>query len=164
MSNYKIIGIGLPYYIILAAVLLVAIALGVLPTGMIGAFSFLMIFGALLELIGDHLPIVKTFFGGGPIVVIFGSAALVYFHILPDVVSENITIFMTDGGFLDFYIAALITGSILGMSKKLLVKAAVRYLPCILGGVVAALGLVSIVGLLFGQYPGESMAYIGIPI
>lgn len=164
MSHYKIIGIGLPYYIILAAVLLVAIALGVLPTGMIGAFSFLMIFGALLELIGNHLPIVKTFFGGGPIVVIFGSAALVYFRILPDIVSENITIFMTDGGFLDFYIAALITGSILGMNKKLLVKAAVRYLPCILGGVVAALGLVSIVGLLFGQSPGESMAYIGIPI
>ena len=29
-------------------------------------------------------------------------------------------------GFLDFYIAALITGSILGMNRDLLVKAAVR--------------------------------------
>ncbi|SJZ69722.1 2-hydroxycarboxylate transporter family protein [Garciella nitratireducens] len=164
MNNYKIMGIELPYYIVLAIIILIAVTLRVLPIGMIGAFAFMMIFGSLLELIGNHLPIIKTFFGGGPIIVIFGSAALVYFHILPEIVSENITIFMTDGGFLDFYIAALITGSILGMSKKLLVKAAVRYLPTILGGVTVALGLVSIAGLLFDQSPGESMAYIGIPI
>src|SRR5699024_3898098 len=164
MSNYKIMGISLPYYIMLAVIIIVAVMLGVLPTGMIGAFVFMMTFGALLELIGNHLPIIKTFFGGGPIVVIFGSAALVYFNILPEAVTENVTTFMKGGGFLDFYIAALITGSILGMSKKLLVKASVRFLPTILGGVVVALALVSVVGMLFGQSPGESMGYIGIPI
>lgn len=164
MNNYKIMGVSLPYYIMLAIIVLAGTALGVLPTGMIGAFAFMMIFGALLELIGNHLPIVKTFFGGGPIVVIFGSAALVYFNILPEPVTENVTTFMKGGGFLDFYIAALITGSILGMSKKLLVKASVRYLPTIFGGVIVALALVSVVGMLFGQSPGESIAYIGIPI
>lgn len=71
---------------------------------------------------------------------------------------------MTKGGFLDFYIAALITGSILGMNRKLLIKAAIRYLPCILGSVIMALLLVGGVGLLLGKSVGESIAYIGIPI
>ena len=41
------------------------------------------------------------------------------------------TFFKPTGAFLDFYIAALITGSILGMNRKLLVKAAARYFPAI---------------------------------
>ena len=164
MKEYKIMGISLPVYLTLLVLLLVAIALNVLPGGMIGAFAFMMIIGALLDVIGNNTPIVKTFFGGGPIVIIFGSAALVYFNILPEAVTTNVTTFMKGGGFLDFYIAALITGSILGMNKKLLIKAAVRYLPCILGGVVVSLLFVSLGGMLFGQSPGESIAYIGIPI
>ncbi len=164
MKDYKIMGISLPLYTILLVVLLGAIALGVLPTGMIGAFAFMMIIGALLDVIGNNTPIVKTFFGGGPIVVIFVSSALVYYGILPKAVTTNINTFMKGGGFLDFYIAALITGSILGMSKKLLLKAAVRYFPTILGGVAVALGLVALGGLAFGMSPSEAIAYIGIPI
>lgn len=164
MKNFKIMGLSLPVYFILLAVLLVAIFMGVLPKGMIGAFAFMMIVGALLDLIGNNTPIVKTFFGGGPIVVIFGSAALVYFNILPKEVTDNVTTFMKGGGFLDFYIAALITGSILGMSRKLLIKAAIRFFPTIVGGVIVALGLVALGGMAFGQSPAESMAYIGIPI
>jgi len=71
---------------------------------------------------------------------------------------------MKGGGFLDFYIAALITGSILGMNKKLLIKASLRYFPTIIGGVAVSLAFVALGGLLFGQAPGESIAYIGIPI
>ncbi|MGB4438586.1 MAG: 2-hydroxycarboxylate transporter family protein, partial [Sedimentibacter sp.] len=161
---YKIMGINLPVYLTLLIVLLIAIIFDVLPGGMIGAFAFMMIIGALLDVIGNNTPIVKTFFGGGPIVIIFGSAALVYFNLIPESVSANVTTFMKGGGFLDFYIAALITGSILGMSKKLLVKAAVRYFPTIIGGVVVSLLFVALGGMLFGQSPGESIAYIGIPI
>jgi len=164
MKDYKIMGINLPVYFTMFIVLLVAIILDVLPGGMIGAFAFMMIIGALLDVIGNNTPIVKTFFGGGPIVIIFGSAALVYFKLIPESVSENVTTFMKGGGFLDFYIAALITGSILGMSKKLLVKAAVRYFPTIIGGVVVSLLFVALGGMLFGQSPAESIAYIGIPI
>lgn len=157
-------GVSLPIYIALFIILMVSIFLGVLPGGMIGAFAFMMIVGALLDLIGNNTPIVKSFFGGGPIVIIFGSAALVYFKILPESVVETVDVFMKGGGFLDFYIAALITGSILGMSKKLLIKAAVRFIPTILGGVAVALLFVGLGGLMFGQTIGESIAYIGIPI
>jgi len=164
MKDYKIMGVNLPVYLTLLIVLLIAIVFDVLPGGMIGAFAFMMIVGALFDVIGNNTPIVKTFFGGGPIVIIFGSAALVYFKILPESVTETVTTFMKGGGFLDFYIAALITGSILGMSKKLLIKAAVRYFPTIIGGVVVSLAFVALGGMLFGQSPAESIAYIGIPI
>lgn len=164
MKDYKIMGISIPVYLGLFVVLLLAMIFNVLPGGMIGAFAFMMIIGALLDVIGNNTPIVKTFFGGGPIVIIFGSAALVYFKLLPEAVIKNVITFMKGGGFLDFYIAALITGSMLGMNRKLLIKAAVRYLPTMIGGVVMALAFVSIGGMLFGQSPTESMAYIGIPI
>lgn len=164
MKDYKIMGISLPLYFVLLAILIVAIGMDVLPAGMIGAFAFMMIVGALLDVIGNNTPIVKTFFGGGPIVIIFGSAALAYYNILPESVVKNVNTFMKGGGFLDFYIAALITGSILGMNKKLLIKASLRYFPTIIGGVVVSLAFVALGGLLFGQAPGESIAYIGIPI
>jgi CCS family citrate carrier protein len=164
MKDTKIMGLSIPVYLALLVVVVVGIILDVLPGGMIGAFAFMMVVGALLNLIGNKTPIINTFFGGGPIVIIFGSAALVYFGILPESVTENVNTFMKGGGFLDFYIAALITGSILGMSKKLLMKAAIRYFPTILGAVAVALALVGVGGLIFGYTFFESMAYIGIPI
>lgn len=164
MKDHKIMGLNLPVYFTLLAVIIVAIIFDVLPGGMIGAFAFMMIVGALLDVVGNNTPIVKTFFGGGPIVIIFGSAALVYYNLIPESVTNNVTTFMKGGGFLDFYIAALITGSILGMNKKLLVKAAVRFFPTIIGGVIVSLVFVALGGLAFGQTPAESIAYIGIPI
>ena len=164
MKNIKIMGLDLKWFIAIALVIIIGCAVGAFPTGMVGAFLFLMVFGALLNMLGNVTPIVKSFLGGGSIVCIFVGAALVYWHILPAEVSENCTTFMKSAGFLDFYIAALITGSILGMSRKLLIKAAIRYLPCILGAVACALGLVALFGNLFGMNAGESIAYIGMPI
>ena len=164
MKELRIMGIDIKMFAIITAVIIAACALGVLPEGMVGAFLFLMIFGALLDLIGNVTPVIKTFLGGGAIVCIFGGSALVYLHVIPEVVTETCTTFMKGGGFLDFYIAALITGSILGMNRKLLIKAAIRYLPCIIGSVSLAVLLVSLFGKLFGLEVGESVAYIGIPI
>lgn len=163
-KTFEIMGMDWKIFALVAVLILAACSLEVLPEGMIGAFLFLMIFGSLLSLIGDVAPIIKTFLGGGAIVCIFGGAALTYWHIIPASVAENCTTFMKSGGFLDFYIAALITGSILGMNRKLLIKAAVRYLPCICGAVVLALVFVSVFGYFFGMSAGESIAYIGIPI
>ena len=65
---------------------------------------------------------------------------------------------------MDFYIAALITGSILGMNRKLLLRASALYLPCILASVSVALVLVYLGSYLVGYQPTEGIAYIGIPI
>lgn len=164
MKEMKIAGLKLPIFGLISILTLVAMYMEALPKGMVGAFLFLIIFGELLNLLGDHMPIIKTYLGGGAIVSIFGGAALVYFKIIPEKSVESFTTFMKGGGFLDFYIAALITGSILGMNRKLLIKAAIKYLPCILGAVVLALGFVALGAPLFGTNFKEAIAYIGIPI
>ncbi|MDF2839929.1 MAG: cimH [Clostridia bacterium] len=163
-KGYKIMGISLPAFIIISIVVILGTFLKVLPEGMIGAFALMLVLGAVFNEIGNHLPIVKTYLGGGPIVIIFGAAALVTYNGLPKEAIDNMTTFMKGGGFLDFYIAALITGSILGMNRKLLIKAAIRYLPAILGGVIVALTLVGIGGALMGYGAKEAIFYIGIPI
>ena len=76
MKDLKIAGLRLPLFLIVSAVALVACLLKVIPPNMVGAFLLLILFGELLNLVGNHLPIIRSFFGGGPIVVIFGGAAL----------------------------------------------------------------------------------------
>lgn len=163
-KEYKILGLSLPIFIIVTAVALFGTYLKVLPKGMIGAFALMLVLGAIFGEIGNHLPIVRSYLGGGPIVIIFGSAALATYKIFPKEAVDIMSTFMKDGGFLDFYIAALITGSILGMSRKLLIKAAIRYMPAILGGVIVALGLVGLGGAIMGYGAKEAILYIGIPI
>lgn len=154
--------------IIWFGVFLVLTALAVytdnLPTGMIGALLVMVVFGEALGWIGDRLPIIKTFLGGGAIVAIFGSAYMVYSGILPENVAASINDFMTTGGFLDFYIAALITGSILGMNSQMLVKVGVRFFLPIIGAVLGAMAIAAIVGMMVGFTLQEAVLVITLPI
>ena len=163
-QGYKIMGLSLPVFAIITALVLTTTYMGVLPKGMIGAYALMMVIGAIFNEIGNHTPIIKDYLGGGPIIIIFGSAALVTYNLLPAYSNEIMNNFMKAEGFLDFYIAALITGSILGMKRDLLIKASVRYLPAIIGGVVAALGLVALTGALIGYGAKEAILYVGVPI
>ncbi|WP_029593940.1 2-hydroxycarboxylate transporter family protein, partial [Enterococcus mundtii] len=80
----KISGVSLPIYLIMVLVLIVAMALGKLPTNMIGPIAVLVIFGNLFHFIGTKIPIVKSYLGGGSVFAIFASAAIATFGILPD--------------------------------------------------------------------------------
>lgn len=164
MKDFKLAGLKLPFFGLALIISIISIYTNTLPKGMVGAFFILLIFGELFNLIGNKTPIINTFFGGGAIVCIFGGAAIVYFNLIPEDIIKNTNTFMTSGGFLDFYIAALITGSILGMNRKLLIKACLRYLPCIIASVAVALLFVALGGLIFGMSFRETTAYIGIPI
>lgn len=164
MKDFKLSGLKLPFFFLVLILSIISIYTNTLPKGMVGAFFILLIFGELFNLIGNKTPIINTFFGGGAIVCIFGGAAIAYYKLIPEPIIKNTSTFMVSGGFLDFYIAALITGSILGMNRKLLLKACLRYLPCIIFSVVVALLFVGIGGLLFGMNFKETTAYIGIPI
>lgn len=164
MKDIKILGLELKYFIIVLVITVFATLTNILPKGMIGAFLFLMVVGELVNYIGDKTPIINKYFGGGPIVAIFFGSALVYYNLLPEDQIKSMVTFMKGGGFLDFYIAALITGSILGMNRKLLIKAAIRYLPCIIGAVAVSLVFVAIVAPVAGFTPSQAIAYVGIPI
>lgn len=163
-SQYKLMGIEMKYFIPITIIVFAATYLGVLPKGMLGAFPLMMILGAILNEIGNKTPIVKDYFGGGPIVIIFASAALISYGVIPENGKTIMTSFMKGEGFLNFYIAALITGSILGMNRKLLIKAALRYLPVIIGGVACAILLTGVTGALLGYGFKKAVFYIAIPI
>jgi Na+/citrate or Na+/malate symporter len=52
----------------------------------------------------------------------------------------------------------------MGMNRKLLIKAAIRYLPAIIGGLLVAIAFVAIVGTVSGYGAKEAILYICIPI
>ena len=56
-------------FLIIAVVVLAATYLGVLPQGMAGCFVFMIVVGEVLSWIGDHVPIIKDYLGGGAIIV-----------------------------------------------------------------------------------------------
>ncbi|MCL2007253.1 MAG: 2-hydroxycarboxylate transporter family protein [Treponema sp.] len=163
-SGFQIYNMPLPVYAAVFAVVMIASYLNVIPAGMIGGFALTITIGAFFNEIGARLPIVKTYFGGGPIIVIFGSAALVYFGILNTRTVGIVDTIMRGGGLLDFVIAALITGSILGMNRKLLVKAVFGYIPAIIGGIIVSFGLVFIFGAISGYGGVNAMLMIAVPI
>lgn len=163
-TKFKLLGLEMKYFIPITLVVLGATFTGTLPEGMEGIFPFLLIMGVLLNEIGNRTPIIKDYFGGGPIVAIFAAAALVTYNILPEVVILSSKNFMKSGGFLNFYIAALITGSILGMDTKLLIKAGLKYLPVIMGGVFISIMMTGVAGALMGYGFTNAVFYIAIPI
>lgn len=157
-------GIGLPIYLLITAVVTAAMPTGWLPSGMLGALLVMMVFGGLFNIIGNNFPIVKTYLGGGAIVCIFASAALVYAGFIPEAVVDNVSGFMNTTGFLNFYIAALITGSILGMDRSLLLRASVRFLPVAVCAMTLAILCVGLVGATAGYGFVDAIMYVAIPM
>ena len=173
-DGYKLFNLPWQVFAICSAVILICAYMGLLPTGMAGCFAFMIVLGTVLNEIGERTPIINSYLGGGAIVIIFGSALLNYFNLLPTktVDGESVsyvfkginTFFKGDGAFLDFYIAALITGSILGMNRKLLVKAAARYFPAIFGGLILSFALCVGLGAVTGFGAVKALLLIALPI
>ncbi|WP_234123632.1 2-hydroxycarboxylate transporter family protein [Clostridium hydrogenum] len=162
--SIKISGISLPMYLIMLVILIVSIKLGKLPGGILGSLAVLVLLGNLFHYIGNHLPIFKSYLGGGAVFCIFASALIATFGILPAGPVKTVTSFVNDAGFLDFYIAALITGSILGMKRDLLLKASVRFIPVAFISMAASLLMVGFVGMLIGHGFGKSVLYVSLPM
>jgi Na+/citrate or Na+/malate symporter len=191
LADYKLYGMPWYYFAIFAVIVLAVTYLPIgikpenvmkstnLPAGMVGMFALMIVLGTIFNEIGDRTPIIRSYIGGGAIVTIFATSAMVYFNLFPtSIIAAGIdattnavkitgsmqTFFATNGGFLDWYIAALITGSILGMNRKLLAKASARFLPAILGGVVISLFLAWLFGTIIGYGGVKAMLLIGLPI
>ncbi|WP_035050957.1 2-hydroxycarboxylate transporter family protein [Carnobacterium pleistocenium] len=160
----EISGVSLPFYLIMIAILIIAIKLDRLPGGILGALAVLVLLGNLFYYIGNHLPIFKSYLGGGAVFCIFASAIISTFGILPSGPVETVVTFVNDMGFLDFYIAALITGSILGMKRDLLMKASIRFIPVAFISMAASLLMVGLVGILIGHGFGKSVLYVSLPM
>ena len=77
---------------------------------------------------------------------------------------EALNTFNGSTGFLNLYILVLITGSVLSIDRKLLIKSFAGYIPTILGGVVCALGLAGLVGAVTGVGAINAICTFAIPV
>jgi len=163
-NRVKIFHIPILWFLLLSVVAIGAMYAEVLPGGIIGSVLIMMVLGELFGWIGDNTPIIRSFLGGGAIVAIFGAAFLVYSGIMPEYTVTMIDEFMTDGQFLNFYIAALITGSILGMNSKTLKVAGAKFALPLLGAVLFSVLLAGFFGLVVGFGFRDAVLLIAMPI
>ncbi len=164
LNEINISGVSLPLYAFIVIVLAVTIAMGKLPLNMLGLTLLLVVMGHVLYFIGEKLPIMNSYLGGGSVFTLLGATLLATFHIIPKDIIVATKGFLGDSfGFLDFYIAALICGAILGMNRKILVKASARFIPVSLVTMVIGAFSVGLVGMLLGQGFGHSILYVSFP-
>lgn len=164
IGQIRIMGMSLPIYLLIAVIILFATVTEKIPNNMVGALAVMMVLGSMLNLLGNKIPIIRSYLGGGAVFCIFASSFLATFCILPSSVIQNCESFMNEVGFLDFYIAALITGSILGMDRELLKKASVRFLPVSFLSMFCAIVMAGFVGMLMGRGFGDTILYIAMPM
>ena len=159
----RVAGLPLPLYLALLGLLFLALWRGVIPAGMPGGLFLLLVLGEGLNELGKNVPIVRTYFGGS-VVCVLGGAALSALGLFPAGSMGLLDRFVQQEGFLIFYIAALITGSLFQIDRRLLFRASLRILPTALAGVAAGTAVVVLLGLLQGFCPAESLLYIAIPM
>lgn len=160
----RISRITTPAFAVFAAVILILTFTGKLPNDMMGAFGLMFVLGLLFGELGDHLPIVKDWLGGGPIVCIFGPALLLYWGILPKETMTIMKTFMDKTNFFAFFIAIMISGAIFTISRHIIVSASLRYVPALLGGIVLSFGLAMLGGAVTGYGWRNALFYLAIPI
>ncbi|WP_087974902.1 2-hydroxycarboxylate transporter family protein [Oceanobacillus rekensis] len=163
-EKITIFNIPILWFLIIFSITLLAMYTGNLPAGMVGALLIMMVLGELFGWIGDNTPIIKSYLGGGAILSVFGSAFIVHMNLMPAETTEMITDFIQVGGFLNFYIAALITGSILGIDSKVLLKVGSRFAIPLLGAVATVILLGGIAGFFVGNGFIQTILIIVLPI
>lgn len=164
LKETKILGFPLWMYLILSALMLLMAANDWMLTNMVGALAFAMIIGTLLGWVGDRIPVWKTWFGGGMLFACLVAGALNTFNLIGESTKEALNTFNGSTGFLDLYILVLITGSVLSVDRKMLIKSFAGFIPTILAGVVGALALAGLVGAITGVGAIDAIATYAIPV
>ena len=167
LLSFKIGPVPLPAYLFFAAVIFLASYYGKLPKDMIGGFAVMLILGILLGDMGLRLPVLKDI-GGPAILSIFVPSVMVFYGLLDGPAKDAVFHFTGGKGgganFLYFYIASLVTGSILGMLRQVLIQGFLRmFVPLILGTLASCI-VGTGVGTLMGHGVFESFFYIVVPI
>ena len=153
-----------PVALISTVIVLFMTYMGKLPNDMMGSFALMFILGMLFGELGDRIPFVRDWLGGGPIFCIFGPALMIYFKVLPASTVTMMKDFMNKTNFFAFFIAIMISGAMFTISQKIIVKATLKFFPTIVGGVAAAFGLAALGGLITGYGAKEAIYYLAIPI
>lgn len=163
IKNYRIAGFPLPLYLGVLLILYVCMVIGCVPDGMVGGFLVLMMLGEGLNTLGKTLPVVRTYLGGS-VACILGGAALSAAGLIPAGAMQTVDAFVNEQGFLVFYIAALICGSLFNIDRDLLLRATVKILPTAVIGLIVGCTTVGLLSMLMGYSFLEGILMIAIPM
>lgn len=164
LKEDKILGFPVWMFIIVDVIMIFLARMDWLLTDMVGALAFALSVGTLLGWIGDHIPVWNTWLGGGMLFTCLCAGAMNTFGLVGEKTIEALNTFNGSTGFLNLYILVLITGSVLSIDRKLLIKSFAGYIPTILGGVVFALGLAGLVGAVTGVGAINAICTFAIPV
>jgi malate:Na+ symporter len=163
ICTYTIGVIPLPLYLILSVIIYTASVYGRLPADMIGGFAMLMILGIFLGDVGIKVPILKDI-GGPAILCMFVPSAMVFYNVFNPAAMKAMTAIMKTSNFLYFYISCLITGSILGMHRQVLIQGFLRLFVPIVVGTLGSVIVGVAVGMVMGFGAHHTFFYIVMPI
>lgn len=152
-----------PIFIVFAAVVLVAALTGNLPDSMLSGFAVTVLLGGFLIWLGNLVPVVRDF-GLPTILCTFVPAVLIFAGLMPENAVAVVQNFVDGYGFLDFFVMALIAGSILGMPRALLLKAGPRFAVPLVGCLMATFVLIGGLGAVTGFGFLEGVLFVAAPI
>lgn len=163
LRRYEIGVIPLPYFLGIALIVFLSAHFGYLPKNMIGGLAVIMTMGVFFGQIGQRLPLLKEI-GGGAILCLMLPSVLVYYGVFGSATVDATRMLMKEANFLYFVIASLVVGSILGMSRLILVQGMIRMFVPLVVGTLAALVAGLLVGELFGYSAYHTLFFIIVPI
>ncbi|AKQ37180.1 citrate:sodium symporter [Salmonella enterica subsp. enterica serovar Ouakam] len=164
LLRFKIFGMPLPLYAFALITLLLSHFYNAIPTDLVGGFALMFVMGAIFGEIGKRLPIFNKYIGGAPVMIFLVAAYFVYAGIFTQKEIDAISNVMDKSNFLNLFIAVLITGAILSVNRKLLLKSLLGYIPTILAGIVGASLFGIVIGLCFGIPVDRIMMLYVLPI
>lgn len=160
---FKIAGMPYLYFGALFATFLIAAFTDNLPDSMLVGFGVTVVLGGLLMMIGQLVPKVRDF-GLPTLLCTFVPAILIYAGVMPQSVPPVVTNFLDGYGFLDFFVVAVIAGSVLGMPRALLMKAGPRFLIPLLGCIVITFVIIGSVAFILGFGFLDGILFVAGPI
>ncbi|MBY7739551.1 2-hydroxycarboxylate transporter family protein [Paenibacillus polymyxa] len=163
LGRIKVGVIPLPLYAVIALIVYAAAITERLPNDLLGGFAVIMILGILLSDLGAKLPLLKHI-GGPAILSLMVPSLMVFWNMFSPSAMGAVHTLMKTSNFLYFYIACLVTGSILGMDRKMLMNGIVKIFAPIIIGSIAAVAVGMVVGMAFGYSAYHTFFFIIIPI
>lgn len=151
------------YFGALFVILLVAALTDNLPDTMVVGFATTMVLGGLLMAIGNLVPVIRDY-GLPTILCTFVPAIMIFLGVMPESVILVVENFLEGYGFLDFFVVAVIAGSILGMPRTLLVKAGMRFVVPLLGCIVLTFAIIGGLAALVGYGFVDGILFVAAPI
>ena len=157
---------SLPWWLAgsVAVIAIAAAATGALSTDLAGCFVLMLSIGLICNEIGERIPFWNSYIGGGLVLTFLVSACLFTYQIIPQKYADAMTMIMDDADFLSFFIIFLITGSLLSLDRKLMLRSFAGYIPAIFGGIIGATLLGVGAGLIFGVGPVDILIKYVLPI